>query len=123
MKKDLPYLLAQECIRIMNDAINTAPKVPVDTGALASSGSVLLDNELVQVSPYIGGETIIIHTTGRPKPESGHIGTIIFAMPYAYKVHSGQVRLRSPEAGPEFLSSKLNEDRLKNIANKLRLRK
>lgn len=122
-KGDLDNALGKACMNLLMKAINDLPEAPVDTAALISSGSVLVNNKLYGTSPYIGGNARIISSLERGYDRNvAIVGNIIFGVDYALKVHSGEVHLRSKNAGPGFLSKKLDEQVIKDIGSRVRLR-
>lgn len=100
------------CVNLMRDAQDEDPNTPIDTGALISSYSVFVDNELKALSPYRGGKAEPILSM-RNNNEVGKkiVGTVAVGMDYALKVHDPAygLKFKRPGAGPLFLALKVKK--------------
>lgn len=105
--------MGQAGMQLLNDAVMQAPTVPLDEGTLRGSGSVFVQNRLVQVSPFH-------RTKGQPAteyeeliPRESTVVVVGFNTPYAARLHEG-VGIQNwsePSSGKKYLESKLANNR------------
>ncbi len=109
--------------QVLNDCVNEVPTVPIDEGWLRGSGSVFVQNKLVDVS-----------TLGKPGfantehaefiPPGQFVGICGFNTPYAASLHEGiKLHFTEPSSGPKYMESKLMRNKgryMKIIANAIK---
>lgn len=101
--------MVSACVELMKDAQDEEPSTPIDTGALISSYSVFVDNELRALSPYRGGSAEpILSMRNNNAVGKKIVGTVAVGKDYALKVHNAPAgtKFKRQGAGPEFLSRK-----------------
>jgi len=104
--------MTSACIMLMHEAQDEEPSTPIDTGALVSSYSVFVDNELKALSPYRGGlAEPILSLQNNDEVGRRVVGTVTVGKDYAMKVHDPKSNLnfQRPGAGPLFLESKVKK--------------
>lgn len=123
-QKGLKAGLEVAMVQFMDDCINTVPRCPQKTGAMAASHSVFVGSKLVATSE---GMVTVVNSSRRkekrvPTPATtvpggagGWMltGTLVVNKPYAVPVHEGIAgrypakNYTLPGSGPKWVSSKL----------------
>lgn len=75
---------------LLNDTIMEMPAVPLDEGTLRGSGSVLVQNNLVQTAPNVGGTPTPATEGDESLAPDMVIAVVGFNTPYAAVQHEGQ---------------------------------
>lgn len=104
--------MVSACINVMKDAQDEDPNTPIDTGALISSYSVFVDNELKAISDYRGGKAEpIVSMRNNDNVGKKIVGTVAVGKDYAMKVHdpASAINFKRPGAGPLFLALKVKK--------------
>ena len=116
--------LVEAGLAIWGDAVNVAPKPPVDTGLLRGSGNLSVSGK--DISPPSGVEKDSSASAGA----EGKPGQVVFGFntPYAHRLHelghyaSHAVPGINGDSGPQFLRSKISRyknDYVQLVAKKL----
>jgi len=109
--------LAQAGMALLRDCVMDEPTVPLKEGTLRGSGSVFVNNELVQTSVGFPGAEAGTPCTDHQEriPQENMVAVVGFNTPYAEYIHEG-VRLdgthkivnwSEPGSGKKFMESKL----------------
>jgi len=108
---------------LLRDAIMEKPTVPILEGVLRGSGSVIVENKLIQTAAKLGygkGEPI---TTFKNKKKGDITATAGFNTPYAAKTHEVKMKFTEPSAGRKWLESKMKrfkKDYFQAIVDKIK---
>jgi len=101
--------MATAGMMLLRDTIMERPTVPHKEGTLRGSGSVIVENKLIQTAAKLGygkGEPI---TTFNNKQKDAITATVGFNTPYAAKWHETQANFTEPSAGKKYLESKMKK--------------
>lgn len=75
---------------VLNDTIMEMPAVPLEEGTLRGSGSVFVQNNLVQTAPNVGGSPTPATEGDEPLLPDMITAVVGFNTPYAAYQHEGQ---------------------------------
>lgn len=113
-------------MRVLRDAVMQAPTVPIDTGTLRGSMSVLVQNQHHHTNPAPGGH----RSKATPTPATQgdavlvpdeYVAQVGANTPYAAYLHEGtSLNFQNSDSGPKYLERALldDPDRLMRIASK-----
>lgn len=106
-------------LQLLNNCNNGSPQDPTvppkDTGALRSSASVFLDDKLIGIAPYVGGEATPAKSFPVQLKSGEHIVTIVYNTAYAAKLHEtewnlGEGSVRAGNVGNFWIKKHLDAD-------------
>ena len=102
-------------LSMLGDCINEIPTVPLKEGWLRGSGSVFVDNKLIDVSQS-GLPKFALTSLFEPLEEKGLIGVIGFNAPYAAKMHEGiDFHFTEPSSGAKYLETKMHRNKKRYV--------
>ena len=111
--------------QLLNDSVMQAPTVPLKEGTLRGSGSVFVQNKLVQVSPFHKSKGKPAREDARKIGQTETLGVVGFNTPYAARLHEGVgiEHWSEPGSGKKYLETKLANNRrtyMKIVADTLK---
>lgn len=111
--------VALAAMRLLRDCVMDMPKVPHDEGTLRGSGSVFVDNKLVQTSEAMtdGGKPTPARNFDQQLAEDVIRGVVGFNTPYAARLHEHpEYTFTEAGTGGKYLERKMNENRPRYMA-------
>jgi len=96
--------LGQAGMQLLRDTVMERPTVPMKEGTLRGSGSIFVDNKLVQVSPFGKKGKAAGSCSGMKKD----MAMVVFNTEYAARLHEAEgFKFTEPSSGPKYLESKM----------------
>lgn len=91
--------------QLLNDAVMEVPTVPIDTGRLRESGSVLVAG----LTPFTSNQGKGTPNVDNPAPPPARkfVAYVGYNTPYACVVHERPMKFTDPSAGNKYLEAKM----------------